>query len=116
MVKKIICPDEHRVNAILSGSHKIAKLTGIYYSDLFTLFGEPTLREVCDDEKVQVEFVFEFGGNYFSIYDYKTYSMKFTTKTLSTWSIGGHKTDRAFLTELKRIIKNKVNKAEIQNI
>lgn len=71
-------------------SYKVGELNNIYYKNLVKILGEPTYIEPSEDEKVQLEWVIEFEGNYFSIYDWKIYDRNFTLNDLDVWSIGGN--------------------------
>lgn len=48
------------------------KLLGVTYNDLVNTFGEPTnTPEDSGDGKVNYEWVFEYGGEIFTVYDWK---------------------------------------------
>lgn len=70
-------------------SWKVGDLTGLKYSDLIRIFGEPTYNEPSGDGKTQVEWWIKFESNYFTIYDWKTYDREYTLNELEYWSIGG---------------------------
>jgi hypothetical protein len=72
-----------------NGTHKIGELNGVFYSDLVDILGEPTFDEPSGDDKVQKEWVIEFKGDIFTIYDWKTFNEEYTTNELDRWSIGG---------------------------
>lgn len=60
------------------------------YSRLVEIFGEPTyLPEDSGDGKVNFEWVFEFNGEIFTIYDWKTYDPEYSMTQLEKWHIGG---------------------------
>lgn len=80
---------EANYNSVTHGTHKIGSLHGYYYNDLILAFGEPTYDTPSGDDKVQFEWVFEFNDNIYTLYDWKTYSKKYTKNDLTTWSIGG---------------------------
>lgn len=55
-----------------SGSSLRTKLIGVTYDDLVGLFGEPVLKpEDSGDGKVNFEWVVDFEGETFTIYDWK---------------------------------------------
>ena len=59
-------------NKATNGTHLVGKLTGITYKDLVNAFGEPTfLPEDSGDGKVNFEWVFKFGDEVFTVYDWK---------------------------------------------
>lgn len=63
----------------------------VTYKDLVDTFGEPTFTpEDSGDGKVNYEWVFEFDGSYYSIYDWKTFSPEYTRNEYTNWHIGGH--------------------------
>ena len=62
----------------------------ITYNDLVDTFGEPTFTpEDSGDGKVNYEWVFIFDGDYFTIYDWKTYSPETTRTEYTNWHVGG---------------------------
>jgi hypothetical protein len=70
---------------------------GTTYSKLVELLGPPTLPNPSGDEKVQKEWVVEFEGEYFTIYDWKTYNVDITINELDIWHIGGKVSANRFL-------------------
>jgi hypothetical protein len=76
-----------------NGTYKIDTLEGIVYSELVDMLGEPTYDEPSGDNKVQKEWVIEFKGEIFTIYDWKTFDEEYTMRELDTWSIGGKGSD-----------------------
>lgn len=61
----------------------------ITYNQLVNLLGQPTFPEESGDGKVQVEWVVEFEGKIFTIYDWKTYDRDYTENVLSQFNVGG---------------------------
>ena len=61
----------------------------ITYSQLVDLLGQPTFPEQSGDGKVQVEWVVEYKGEIFTIYDWKTYDRYYTENILSKFNVGG---------------------------
>lgn len=62
----------------------------ISYNDLVDTFGEPTFTpEDSGDGKVNYEWVFYFDGDYFTIYDWKTYDAETTRTQYTNWHVGG---------------------------
>lgn len=59
------------------------------YEELVGLLGSPTFNEPSGDNKVQVEWVVEFMGEIFTIYDWKTFSRYYTENELERFHIGG---------------------------
>ena len=59
------------------------------YEELVGLLGEPTFDEPSGDDKVQVEWVVEYMGEIFTIYDWKTYDRDYTLNKLDKFHIGG---------------------------
>jgi hypothetical protein len=88
---------------VANGTYKIGSLDGIYYRDLVTKLGKPTVIGSGDD-KVQYEWIMEFEGEIFTIYDWKTYDAEYTEYELDTWSIGGNTNSAALLFAFKEYI------------
>lgn len=59
------------------------------YNQLVEVLGEPTFNEESGDGKTQVEWVVEYEGILFTIYDWKTYSKEYTLNELSRFNVGG---------------------------
>jgi hypothetical protein len=76
------------------------------YSQLVAVFGQPTFSEPSDDGKVQKEWVFDYQGDVFTIYDWKTYNNEFTTKYLDTWNIGGKVNANKFVDAVEALLLN----------
>jgi len=70
-------------------THKVGDLYDITYYDLVAILGEPTYNTASADDKVQKEWVIDFEGYRFTIYDWKTYDQDYTINSLTTWSVGG---------------------------
>ena len=88
----------------INGTHKIASLERVTYDDLVRLYGEPSIlhyRDPDTDGKIQVEWVFEFLGNPYTIYDWKTFDRDYTLQELNRWSIGGRGKDIHFFETLR---------------
>lgn len=76
------------------------------YADLISLLGQPTHGQ-SGDEKVNFEWVVEFKGNYFTIYDWKTYNVRFSIENLDQWNIGSKVNAADFIEYIEKRIKNK---------
>jgi len=62
----------------------------VTYKDLVDTFGEPTFTpEDSGDGKVNYEWVFIHDGDYFTIYDWKTYDADYTRAQYTNWHVGG---------------------------
>ena len=59
------------------------------YPQLVRALGEPTFDKASGDDKVQKEWVVQFKGNVFTIYDWKTYSRDYTENKLDRFNVGG---------------------------
>lgn len=90
----------------VGGSYKVGSLQGVSYWDLKNTFGQPTFDEPSGDDKVQKEWVFDFNGETFTIYDWKTYDERYTVEQLNTWSIGGTTQPTEFETMVMHLIAN----------
>lgn len=88
-MKKLTADNLSELYSKTNGTHKIATLMGATYDDLVRNFGEPSINVPSGDDKVQVEWVFDFNDEIFTIYDWKTYDRNYTLQHLNHWSIGG---------------------------
>lgn len=71
-MKAILVTDKQDALRLTNGTHLVGKLIGITYKDLVNAFGEPTfLPEDSGDGKVNFEWVFDFGEDIFTVYDWK---------------------------------------------
>lgn len=71
------------------GTGGAGKISGYTYSALVNALGDPTYSTPSGDNKVQKEWVFkDKNGNGFTIYDWKTYNVEYTTSALANWNIG----------------------------
>jgi hypothetical protein len=87
-----VIQNKAEANHMMHMSSFRANLGGcISYKDLVDTFGEPTFTpEDSGDGKVNYEWVLQFDGSYFSIYDWKTYDEEYTRNEYTNWHIGGH--------------------------
>jgi hypothetical protein len=76
------------------------------YSQLLEVLGKPTCDEPSGDDKVQLEWVIEFKGNIFTIYDWKTGSREYTENELTEFNVGGTTSAADFIQE----IESQINK------
>lgn len=76
------------------------------YDQLVGVLGEPTINEPSGDEKTQLEWVVEFKGNIFTIYDWKTYSREYTINELDRFNIGSKSYAGDFIDYLEQTINN----------
>ena len=76
------------------------------YSQLLETLGKPTYDEPSGDGKVQVEWVVEFEGNIFTVYDWKTYSREYTENELMKFNVGGTTSASDFIEEVETLINN----------
>jgi hypothetical protein len=77
------------------------------YNDLYEAFGAPTFDSESGDGKVQFEWVFEFNGNCYTIYDWKTYSVEESLNRLTKWNIGCKEYYGEFSDHIESILKSK---------
>ena len=76
------------------------------YDQLVGQLGEPTFNEPSGDEKVQVEWVIKYGGEVFTIYDWKTYDRMITKKSFDRFHIGGTTSALDLVNELEDMIND----------
>lgn len=94
-----------REEANTDGTHRVDTIYGVSYNELIETFGEPTyMPEDSADGKIQFEWVFDFEGNTFSVYDWKIYDEYYTKNELYDWHIGGNTSARDFKTALIGLI------------
>lgn len=74
------------------------------YSQLLEVLGEPTYDEPSGDEKTQMEWVVEFEGDIFTIYDWKTYSRNYTFNE-TRFNVGGKNSAIDFINRVESLIK-----------
>lgn len=93
------------------GTHKLASLHNVRFTDLVQMFGSPTYKEPSDDNKVQVEWVINHDNSIYTIYDWKTYDINYTLEELDRWSVGGKKgVSDSFIQEVFKLCENKCEK------
>ena len=82
------------------------------YAQLVEAFGQPTFNpEDSGDGKVNFEWVFEFNGEVFTLYDWKTYDVQYTINELTTWNIGG----KTYYGDFSNYIEEVLNSKQVQN-
>jgi hypothetical protein len=80
---------------------------GIKFADLCQAFGESTYKpKDSGDGKVQYEWVFEFKGNVFTIYDWKTYNEEITINEYDRWHVGGKTNAAEFISTVEQLCQN----------
>lgn len=72
----------------------------ITYPQLISILGEPTYSEESGDNKVQKEWVVEYKGNVFTIYDWKTFDVEYTMNELDQFNVGGKTNANDFIEAL----------------
>ena len=77
---------------------------GVSYSKLIEVFGEPTYPNESGDGKVQFEWVFDYKGEPFTLYDWKTYDREYTMNELTKWNVGALKDASDFIDKLQTLI------------
>ena len=105
--------DKEQALKLTSGTHLVGKLTGVMYRDLVNTFGEPTfLPEDSGDGKVNFEWVFQFGGKYYTVYDWKV-SEEYTRYNLGRlgevqFHVGGTSNASTFISHLQKKVVESV--------
>ena len=81
--------------------------TGIRFTDLYQTLGEPTFKpEDSGDGKIQYEWVIEYKGDIFTIYDWKTYDESYTLEEYDRWHVGA----KVYSGDFEDLIEQLVNK------
>lgn len=75
-------------NPDTAGTSLKGYLTGVTYADLVRAFGQPTYPEPSGDGKVQKEWVFNWKGNIYTLYDWYTKDAGYTMTELDKWNVG----------------------------
>jgi hypothetical protein len=82
------------------------------YAQLIEAFGQPTYTpEDSGDGKVNFEWIFEFNGEIFTVYDWKTYNVQYTINELTTWNIGG----KTSYVDFSNYIEEVLNSKQVEN-
>ena len=77
----------------------------VTYKQLVETLGEPTFDDASGDDKVQKEWVVEFEGNIYTVYDWKTYDVDYTMNELNEFNVGSKVNARKFIESLTKEIK-----------
>jgi len=88
MIKLEKITDKNQAFDMMHGTSKSGNLFNTKYVDLIEAFGQPTFDQESGDGKVNFEWVFDFNGDTFTIYDWKTWDAEYTKNELTSWSIG----------------------------
>jgi hypothetical protein len=75
------------------------------YDQLVDALGKPTIDVESGDCKTQVEWVCEFEGEIFTIYDWKTYDRNYTEHVLDEFHVGGKTYAGEFISKLEEILQ-----------
>ena len=94
---------------LISGTSLKDRLIGWNYKQLTIAFGEPTFSKQSGDGKIQKEWVFvrNSDGVVFTIYDWKTYDVDYTTTMNQNWNVGGISYAGEFVTDMIAELKRK---------
>ena len=87
-----------------TGTSLAGYLDNVTYRDLINALGEPTFDEPSCDDKTQMTWVFEFKGNLYTLYDWKTYDRDYTENELTRWNIGSKVNAFDFIDKIEGII------------
>ena len=74
------------------------------YKQLIETLGEPTWDEASGDDKVQKEWVIEYKGNIFTIYDWKTYDVDYTMNKLDRFNVSSKADATEFITVIETLL------------
>jgi hypothetical protein len=86
----------------ISGTSLAGYLQGFTYDILVDKLGEPTFDTPSGDDKVQIEWIMEYKGNIFTLYDWKTYNREYTIHELIDWHVGSKVNAGEFIEMLER--------------
>ena len=99
---------EKEMFELSNNTHRIGTLAHVTYDDLVRYLGEPTLPNPSEDNKIQVEWIFNLDGEGYTIYDYKSPSRDYTLQERSVWSLGGSRRSNEFYEWLEQTIEKAV--------
>lgn len=105
-IKQKLQDTEYTLDVITGASFK-GYLHNTKYSDLIKTFGPPTFNQESGDGKIQFEWVFEYNGDTFTLYDWKTYDVEYTINELTTWNIGGKTSHVDFSNHIEELLNSK---------
>ena len=109
VLEKLVKED---VQGLTWGTSLKGYLHNTTYAQLVEAFGQPTYNpEDSGDGKVNFEWVFDFTGEIFTLYDWKTYDVQYTINELTTWNIGG----KAYYGDFSDHIEEVLNSKQVQN-
>jgi len=92
---------------VIGGTSLKGYITGYTYSQLVEVMGEPTFSTESGDGKIQKEWVIRDGNDVFTIYDWKTYDVEYTTTQLTRWNIGGKVSAANFIEKIEKKLEEK---------
>lgn len=96
------------VEADATGTSLKGYLLDTTYIDLCDAFGEPTyMPEDSGDGKIHFEWVFDFNGETFTLYDWKTYDEEYSLTELTKWNVGGKVFYGDFIDHIESVIYDK---------
>ena len=99
-----------RSEADASGTSLSGYLDNVTYGNLCEAFGEPTCTpEDSGDGKVNFEWIFEFNGEIYTVYDWKTYNQEYTMNQLTRWNVGSKSRATEFISHVESTLKSKVS-------
>lgn len=104
---KVLKAEEAKIN----GTYLVGYLEDVNFMDLVTGLGEPTFDDPSGDDKVQVEWVCEFNGKIFTIYDWKTYDREFTEHSLTRFNVGSKDVSKREVQEFIEFVKGQIEYA-----
>ena len=79
------------------------------YAQLIEAFGQPTYSQESGDGKVQFEWIFEFNGEIFTLYDWKTYDESYTLEEYDRWHVGAKVYSGDFEDLIEQLVNKKIN-------
>ena len=71
------------------GTSLKGSFNGYKFIELYAALGNPTYDFANGDDKCQVTWEFVFNGEFFTIYDWKTYDRLYTLSENEVWNVGG---------------------------
>lgn len=100
LIKVLSREDDFKSN----GTFRVGYLDDVDYNDLVKILGEPIFITPVGEDKIQREWLVEYDGEIFTLYDWKYYNTDVTTAGKITWNIGGKTNPMYFIEYIERSI------------
>lgn len=114
MSKFSVITDHIEALRVIGGTSLKGHLDGYSYFELEQLLGTPVFSKASGDDKVQKEWVVQYGVDFFTIYDWKTYSEQYTVHQNQEWNVGGKFDANEFIEYLEGKLELQRNENDLE--